>query len=447
VSPPSKVDPYRFQPEFEREAVGLSCSNPGFWSRIGHAIDPAALDSEVARLALSAARELDAERGVPVSSPLYVIQHLRRRMNEGKVTQEQVLAVGNYFEVFDDAPTPDLEAVVDQLVVVIRRRVEADAIRASMDLHANRKDMAPVIDLFSRAAQLGKAEQRSGLQLATNALWAEVDTEGVTKCLSTGVGELDDLLGGGLPKRELGLVSLATGGGKSMTMAHFAGQGVWEGCHVAVATTEVSEATWGLRVMANITGVPIDAMTKPGPGRVQAQRLYDSRQGKWGPYKVRYFTPGATTVDDIRRWCRERGVEEGRPVDLLVVDSADDLTIRASKMEIPGHERVKRVYTELRRLIHDELMCWGWTVSQPKGVSSTGPKRKKIGTDDLADGMGKVRVADKLLVAEVDEDQSTIEFHLPKNRTGKARGTTGPMPLDFACAQVGMMVRFAAGRG
>jgi RecA/RadA recombinase len=438
-----KADPYNLDPKFEREAVGLACSDAGFYRRVGHAIDPACLGSADAKTVAQAAHEVAAERGVP-GSPTYVLQHLRRRMNEGKATHEQLAAAGAYFDAFDEMfPPPDVESVVAQLAKELRRRQESAALKAGMDAYANRKPLAVVAELLEKAERLGSAEESSGVLLGDAAAWAEADEEAHQALLFTGVMELDDLLGGGLPKRELGLVSLATGRGKSMTLAHFAGQAAYDGRFVAVATTEVSVAIWHARVVANMTGIPIDALLKPGDGRDRAAKLLKARQAATGGgVAVRYFTPGATTVGEIGRWCRDLSRDQGRDVDLLVVDSADDLTIPQTRQEVPGHERVKRVFTELRRLVHDELQCWGWTVSQPKGVSSTGAKRKRIGTDDLADGMGKARVCDKLLVAEIAEDQMSIEFFLPKNRTGKACGSSGPIPLDLACAAIGPIVRF-----
>lgn len=442
MSAPKKVDPYGFAPTFERAVVAYACTQAAFYGRVGRIVDPEALGDPRAKLAIKAAHEVAKDQGTGPGSSAILLQRLRRWMGEGKVTLEQVLAVGALLDEHeDDAAAPDSESVIAELVPVLRRRMESDALRAGMDVYARRTDTGKVIDMFDAARRLGQNDRGTGVRLG-KASFGVIETAGRPEVLSTGVTELDEIIDGGLPRGEFGLLSMSTGGGKSITLCHFAGHAVWTGRHVAIATLEIPEYMWLARLKSNLTGVPISSIIDNDKDRARCAAKLEEIAPQLGICHVKYFTPGATTIDDLRDWRKDVEDEAGQALEVMIVDYLDEVTVApsAAGKEIPGHERVKKVYRAFSSFVLNELRGWGWSASQPKGAAS-GSKRKRIDTDDLADGMGKARVADKLITAFVDDAQTSIEFFVGKNRTGAGRKSTGPIPVDFACGAVAPIVR------
>ena len=56
VGDTNRVDPYNFDPQFERALVALSCISRRFYGRVGHAVQPDSLGAAPAQLALRAAQ-------------------------------------------------------------------------------------------------------------------------------------------------------------------------------------------------------------------------------------------------------------------------------------------------------------------------------------------------------------------------------------------------------
>ena len=176
-----KVDPYAFDPGFERAVTALACSNTSFWGRAGHAVDAAAVEQPACKLAFKAAQEIATDTGFGPGSFLVVLQRLRRWMNQGKLKLEEIAPVAAVFDEYQDAdPQPEADAILAELVPVLRRRADADAMRVGMDVFAKRGDMGKVIDLVSRSQRLGEQDVSIGYEfgavkrVASGCTWCEI---------------------------------------------------------------------------------------------------------------------------------------------------------------------------------------------------------------------------------------------------------------------------------
>ena len=434
-----KTDPYAFDPGFERAITALACSSVSFWGRGGHAVDTEALEQPACKLAFQAAQEIAKDTGSGPGSLLVVLQRLRRWMNQGKTKLEEIVAVSDLFDEFQDAdPQPEAESLLTELVPVLKRRAESEALKVGMDVYAKRGDMGKVIDLVSKAQRLGEQDVSLGYEFGAAGLDAAREQNAGTT-LSTGIYELDGILEGGLKRGELGVVAMMSGGGKSMTLNHFAASAMRRKHNVAVATLEIDAGMWQNRLAANILHTPINDIAVDGRPRDRAKREITALQedGRIGRAFVSYFTPGATTVDDLRDWIRALRQAHNIPIDVLIVDYADEMTAVGKLADAPGHEKMTSVYQRLRAFAKEELKGWCWTASQPKGHASGNAKsRKRIDTDDLADSMGKVRKADVLLTATFDDGTREMTFFLAKRRSGRGRETAGPLPTIFEMGAV-----------
>jgi replicative DNA helicase len=306
-----------------------------------------------------------------------------------------------------------------------------EAVRAAVEeFSTKRGNFDRVREHLNRAERVGRNDSMPGIALGA-AAFDEIDKLRYLNRLPTGVLELDSVLDGGPPRGSLGVAMAGPGGGKSMMLNHITGNALWLGQHACVATLELPERLWLARLAANITNFPIDKVLD-GSMEAARSRLVELAP-QLGPCTVKYFTPKATTVEDIKRWVLDVEQHVGSPVSLLVVDYADKL-IPSHRVDARESEykAMDRVYESLR-IFAEESSRWAWTASQAK----RGDKRRKvIEVDDVADSMGKVRVCDLALSLMMSDQQEQVSFYVAKNRVGRALIKVGPLPTDLANGRI-----------
>jgi len=423
-----RVESYGLDPAFERMVVALACSRPRFYGRIGRAMEPEALAAPGAQLALQAAHAIAQDSGHGPESSVLVMQRLKRWMQDGRVTQEQITGVFDLLEQADETGLAPEDAVVDELTPLLQRRVQSQAVEAAMDEYAKRGDFARVAELIGDAARLGKADTSVGTLIGADSFAA---IEGVRHLerLATGVSELDLALDGGLWRGALGMVVGGTGDGKSMFLSHAAASALQSGLHVLYATLELPEALVLSRIKANLTGVPINAIMDGS--MEEAKRRLVAMMPTLGRCYVKDFTPHATTVEDLREWVKGCEQLARRQVDVLIVDYADKLTAKVPGEKDGSEYRTMRVVYEGLRVLAVEHKFFGWTASQKR--RSSDKTKKKSDTDDVADSMHKSRVADVVVTLNLrGEENEELLYYIAKYRIGKAHASIGPLPHDFA---------------
>lgn len=428
-------EPYGFRPDFERALVTLACCRPKFYGRTAHVLDPDMLGAAEAKLALQAAHAIFADLGRGPENLLLVDQRLARWRHDGRVTQEQIDAVSNYFEDAVAAGLPSEESVDGEVVPVLQERVRHEAVKAAIDDLGKRGDFARTVDLLGKAVRIGVSERGTGVKLG-GASFSLIERLRALKRLPTGILELDTYLDGGPPRGTLNLFMAGTGGGKSQAMSHVAAHSTLGGLHVAYATLELPESVVLARVISNLTNIPITPLIENERAMEQARERLAGLAGL-GVFTVKSFTAKATTNADIREWINELQQAEGRPVDLLALDYADKLVEPGAKQN-PSHVAVDNVYESVR--IDAErggYVCW--TGTQSRGREER--KAKKVDLEHTSEGMGKVRVADLVVTLNYEEETSEMGFFTAKNRHGRARQMIGPLPCDFALGRVSPVVR------
>lgn len=429
-----KAEGYNLDPKFERVVVTLACTSASFFKRVGGDLRPDGFADEVCELAIRAALSVAKETGRGPQSSVVVLQRLRRWMGEGRVTLEQIRGVGAMFDEVEDAGLPEEDTVVAELAPVLRHLYEKEAARAAVETYSKRGDWDQVVNLVDRARNVGITDRSPGVSLGAAAFDEIVKMQNLNY-LPTGILELDAFLDGGLCRGKLGMVIAEPGGGKSMFLDQVTAHAVYLGQNVCVATLELPESEHLARLTASLTCLPTKAVQNGQMGEARRRMLeLDARLGKC---VVKYFTPGVTAAEDIVRWKCETEQRIGQTVALLTVDYADKLTVPARSKYENEYKVMDRVYETLR--IHAERTeTWCWTASQSKRGDG---RRKRIGLDDVADSMGKVRVADLVVTLNVTEQQEQVSFFVAKNRTGQAVRVIGPLPTDFALGRIAAVSR------
>lgn len=419
---------YGLDPLFERFVGVLCATQPRFWGAIGYALDIEALKHDEVKLVVRAARDIAKDTGHGPTAPALVIQRLRRWMDEGSVTLEQVHDVMDL--IIETPDPPPQQAVIAELKPVITRRIQQETVRVAMDEYSKRGDFERVEKMLRTTKRVGVHDVSIGTKLGLSS-FDEMERLRHLDRLPLGIPELDMALDGGVPRGTETVFVAGSGGGKSMMMSHVAANALKRGLFVVYATLELPEAELLARVKANLTGVPSSAI-KNGE-HAQAKRLIRKMIPTLGTFLVKSFPARATTVPDIRDWVNECEETEGYPVDVVVLDYGQKLKSH-DKMDKDTYQGQGTVYEEFR-LFMESTGKWGITGSQAKRRQGK-EKGRLLDLDDIAESMKQVHVADTVISLNPDEDGEQITYNVGKNRYGRGNFSIGPLPHDWACGRM-----------
>ncbi len=427
---------YGFAPGFERALATMVCGRPKFFGRFAMELDDECLHLAPAKLAIRVAKMIARETQRGPGAPILVIQRLNRLMGEGKVTREDIIAVAEMFDDAEDAGLPSEEQAINEVVPILKRRIEREAIEAGTIAYGRRSDLGQEMGrILHRARKVGQENEEGIGALLGPATFEEMSRLNRVQRMSTFVPELDDLLGGGVHRNTLTVFVAATGGGKSMSLIQMAVSAAAQGFHVGYATLELPRPIIAARIKANITGIPIDEILADPVGSGAAERLAEvqSREG-FGRIVIKTFTPKATTVSDLRDWRKEAEDEWGQRMDVWCIDYLDKVKSRGLSQKQQEHSYTSQgeVYDEVYADARDDSR-WAYTASQ--GTRQKDAKNKKLDVDDVADSMNKARNADLVITCNPRDEGQAMLWHLAKNRLGVAHKSAGPLPCDFTIAR------------
>jgi replicative DNA helicase len=427
-----KLSDYGLDPLFERIVAMMLATNPAFYKRVGKHLSTEIIKDPDARVVIDVCRLL-GENSKPPSGTVIVRQRLRAVHDAGKI---DIATLQGALQLLDEADE-DLDAyssedIIDELAPVLKRHAQKDALESALDTFSKRGDMEPVSDMLSQALRIGASENTLGTRLNGEVI-TQIEALRTAQKLPTGIDELDASLSGGLNKSSLGFFVGPTASGKSMSLAHVASEAVSSGRSVAYATLELAEVHVHSRIMSNLTNIAWeDIVNDPRAVKEAMKRLGELEQdGLLGFCSVRYFTPHAATVADIKQWVLEEEVAYGNKIDLICIDYVALLSAPNKKTK---HEELTDIAEALRSLAVDRK-CWVWSAAQVK-ASAHDSKNKKITGDQTAGSMGISRTADLVITLNPRDEGESIMFRIDKNRHGRGGEDIGPLPHDFAKGRV-----------
>lgn len=421
-----KVDSYGWDTEFERIVAVMSATSPRFYGRIGSSIDIRGLRTDEVKLVFKAVAAIAKQIGKGPTHEATVIQRIRRWVYQGKEAQEDL---DDVIDMFLDAPElPTEEEIVAEVAPVLKRRLQAEAVRRAMDEYAKNGDFAPVVRIINQTEALGHQDSSLGMRLGPGAL-KEIKRLRQLDRLPNNIPELDAALGGGLPRGCINIWLGAENSGKSMALSHVVANTISLGYCAVAATLELSEAAWQARVIANLLEYPINEIME-GDQKGLAKRL---RKKKIGPLWVKDFPAKITTMPDIWQWVLEVEEEEGVPVDLVAIDYINKL--KSHNKSDRSHYEGQGTAIETFRLLIQETGKWGHTAGQAQRRNARDRKRRIEG-QDVAESMHLVRVPDMGISLNPDDETGEVTYFVARNRYGPKGITVGPFPHDFACGRM-----------
>lgn len=416
-----KKTPYPFTEQVQKALATMLADRPRLFARVGEDLDADSFSFEPAKNAVRAIRVVAHELGAP-NNQIPIIQRLRTWMEDGQLTQEDVHAVVDMFDSAEEAGLPDEEALVAEVAPILRRRARDKAVKHAIDKLPQNESLAGIADEMKRAEQIG--ESRGALAVGWDQMRATLVQEGSFVRLPTGIIELDRKLEGGLERGSLWTFLGISGGGKSIMLTQIAAHALLTGLNVCYATLELSKGKTAARLIANLSGVPLNRVLN---GQMETALAQVSKL-KVGKIHLDYFTPKVTTVGHIKDYVKSAEDRHGEKFEMIIVDYGDKLTSKEGN-EASSYTEGGNVWEEYRVWMEAEQR-WGVTAAQAKRQDK---KQKEIHLtlDDFADSMGKPRVTDGAIAINRREQDTDVRLACIKNRNGESGWEVGPMPTAF----------------
>lgn len=426
---PSEAVPYGLAPEFERALATAAACRPALYGLVVAHLVPAAIQDPTAALVLRAVQAIGKEMHRGPTSFVTVAMRLHRWLDEGRVTQEEIDAVGDMVTEGGDEPTTD--ELVNELKPILELRAHKAALELGVSQYGKRGDMNEVRARLDAASRIGVVSAATGLRLGVG-LAENMAGLAAGGRLGTGITDLDLALGGGPPSRSVTLAIAPTGGGKSMWLIQRAAHSLLEGHFVAYATMELPMEFIQARLVSNIVDVPTNAILDLSMVAEADERIAELAP-TMGQLVIQDF-PSGTLVADLRDWVRELEREEGRKVTHLVVDYIDEMGSER-RDDKDDYSRQGTIMAGLD-VYAKEHNHWCDTASQAK---RRGPqdRKRRVYTDDVSDSLKKVQKASVVIgISTPDDDALTVEFNIAKNRWGQKDIAVGPLPHNYAHGQI-----------
>lgn len=246
-----------------------------------------------------------------------------------------------------------------------------------------------------------------------------------TQRTSTGWTDIDNLLGGGLARSELLLVSANSGGGKSITLANLAINMVTQGLNVLYITLELSEELISQRFDTMFTGIPT---VNWQPHMYDIATTIEKIGGAAGDLTIHRMSSG-TTANAIRGYIKEYELKRNTVPDLLIVDYLDLMGANESVSADNISEKDKRATEQLVDILVDYKM-FGATASQQ---NRSAIDAAELNQSHIAGGLTKVNAADwylSIVMTPTMKAAGEIMFYFLKSRSSDAVGKSVSLSWD-----------------
>lgn len=228
----------------------------------------------------------------------------------------------------------------------------------------------------------------------------------------TGLPQLDreDVLGGGLARGELGVITANTGVGKSHMLVNFGCNALRLGRNVLHYTFELSETKVGIRYDSNLCNIPSNEVIE---NKELVRDTYKNME--LGRLIIKEYPTGSASVVTLRSHIEKLQMKSFRP-SLILIDYAD--IMRSTRSYDSMRHELKKVYEELRNL-SQELGVPIWTASQANRDSANSDI---VGLENMSEAYGKAMVADVVISLSRKAKEKSSGFgrmFVAKNRAGR----------------------------
>lgn len=312
-----------------------------------------------------------------------------------------------------------------------RRLIEDGARRIDEGRRTGRADFDDFPKLLDEVRRVGvqRPDPTTDYFAYTNQRLARYWDLGKDK-ISCGLGfeKLDDCLGGGLERGELGVIAAPTSRGKTAALVQIGCVGgMISGQRILAVSLELSGFNFQKRVDKCISMMPEKTVRTAYGERLGIKEdpeplldKLDFLKGFKPDLRVLQFPAGTCSVDDVEKQLERYKSQDGWIPTVLVVDYATLVKPPAKRDEF-RHE-IEGVILHLRSLARTWNMAV-WTAAQTNRGSF---KKEIITTADIGECIGISQHCDVMLTIcqtekEEKEDPPRCRFFVAKNREGEAK--------------------------
>lgn len=427
---------YGLAPEFERALVLAFAMRPPMYGLLAEHMEVEALRDPAAKLGLRICRAIGKESGNGPSSILTVIQRGARWMAEGKISADELDMLR---DLLSDTPEPPSnEDLINEVAPLLRKEKQRAAMKAGFDAWQSGGDFKQVQAMLTQAEGIGVADSRRGMRLGGNAISA-VRAMKFGERLPTGIMELDMAMNGGVPRGWTALVQANTSGGKSMFLLQVLAHALRAGHLVGYVTMELDEEFVMARLYAHLSGVPINEILD-GTREAEAVARVQALEPTFGTFIAKWL-PSGSTPDDVEDWVKKEEDAEGRQMTVVAYDYIQKMRAPKRVLRSRGTERVEKVdnlglAAECVFNTTKERRRWSWVAGQAKGVQGK-EKYKRIENEGIGGAYAITQTVDVVVgISPESEAKLALNYHLSKHRSAQEGVVIGPLPHDFACAQI-----------
>lgn len=213
----------------------------------------------------------------------------------------------------------DVKFISEEVESFCRNRAIVEAIINGPTL-LQKGDFGQILESMKHAISVG-LQKDIGLDYFDDPETRLINTLETQARISTGIKELDDLIGGGMSRQELLMFAANSGGGKSMNMLNVAKNLLEAGYNGVYISLEMSEGVVSKRLDSMITKVGqkqlLEEITKV------ASLINKAKAQGYGRFIVKRMPENRTNVNTIRSYLEQLQQSSGFKPDFICVDYLD----------------------------------------------------------------------------------------------------------------------------
>ena len=319
-------------------------------------------------------------------------------------------------EVFDDAPVPDLDWLLDTTERWCQDRALHNAIFESIDIIDDKHKTltkAALPDVLSKALAV-TFDTNVGHDYIDNVEerydYYHLQEERIPFNLEF----FNKITKNGLPNKTLNICLAGTGVGKSLFMCHMAANALMQGRNVLYITLEMAEELIAERIDANLLNIPIDQLDNLSK-EMLTSRVHALGEKSKGKLIIKEYPTSTANASHFRGLLNELKLKRGFVPELIFIDYIN--ICASSRMKVTGdsYGYIKAIAEELRGLaVEFDVPIMSATQTNRTGFTSSDP-----GLEDTAESFGLPATADfmfALLTNDELEENGHIMVKQLKNR-------------------------------
>lgn len=288
----------------------------------------------------------------------------------------------------------DVKFLGDEIETFCQHRAITEAIIAGPELLA-KGDFGKILDNLKVAIAVGLQTDIGTDYFADPEARLRGTLETSAK-ISTGIKELDDLIGGGVSRQELLLFAANSGGGKSMSMLNVAKNFLAQGLNGVYISLEMSENVVSKRLDSMITKISQQDLLAE---ITKAAGLVEKAGGTYGKFIIKRMPENRTNVNTIRSYLQQLEQSTGFRPDFIVVDYID---IMGTTMAISYDNlfvKDKYVTEEVRSLGFD----YDAVILSASQLGRGAIDAEKLNQAHIQGGISKINTSDYTIGIKMDE--------------------------------------------